>query len=271
MDTLELEDEQTEKPERDNKNPLNIEELTWSEFKHAFKWNQGEHVTLIGHTGSGKTELLLRLLPRRSNIVVFGTKGRDETMDQLLTNPPGSVTKREREGYKRIKSWASMPQTDIGYVHKRVILWPDITGIEAEDRQRLKAVFLNAMSSIYRAGGWCLAVDEISFMSDMLRLDGELKFMLQQGRSSGMSLIGGTQRPAYIPLAFYQSATHLFLWRENDTTNLKRLAEISGHVNKRAIIRAVQELKGPSEDDPTRETLYVNTRTGQVIKTIVEL
>lgn len=251
---------QKDKETRDPDNPLNIEEMDWTDFKSQFKWRQGEHVTMVGHTGAGKTELLIRLLPYRKRVVVFGTKGRDETMDQLL-----------HEGYKQIRSWKQIPMTDKGPIYDRLILWPDIRGIEPEDRAHLRAVFLNAMSSIYRSGGWCLAVDEISFLSDMLRLDGELKFMLQQGRSSGISVIGGTQRPAWIPLAFYQSATHLFLWRENDTTNLKRLSEISGHVNKRAIIKAVQNLKGAEHEGDVRETLYVNTRTGRIIKTIVEL
>lgn len=244
---------------------LDVPFLDWNEFKRQFKWRQSEHITLIGHTGSGKTETLIRLLGlgTRKRIVVFGTKGKDSTMDQLL-----------KSGYKRIKSWADMPTTDSGPVYPHVILWPDIRGIEPADLAKIRNTFLNAMSHIYREGGWCLAVDEISFMSDrdMLALDGQLKFMLQQGRSSGISIIGGTQRPAWIPLAFYQSATHLFFWRENDAVNLKRIGEISGNVDKRAIMSLVQNLKGPShEKDPERETLYVNTRTGKLIKTMVKL
>lgn len=239
---------------------LDVPFMEWAEFKRQFAWRQGEHVTLIGHTGSGKTELLIRLLGNRKRVVVFGTKGRDETMEQL-----------QKAGYRRIKSWSQMPTTDGGPVYRHVVLWPSIEGIENHDLKKLRAVFLNALSAIYRSGSYCLAIDEISFMTDMLNLDGELKFMLQQSRSSGISIIGGTQRPAFIPLAFYQSATHFFFWKENDEVNLKRISEISGHVNKRRIREVIQNLQGAEYEGAPRETLYVNTRTGQLIKTMVEL
>jgi energy-coupling factor transporter ATP-binding protein EcfA2 len=237
-----------------------VENLTWDEFKRAFKWRQGEHVTLIGHTGSGKTELLIRLLGNRRRVVVFGTKNRDETLQQLMT-----------AGYRRIKSWRQMPSTDKGPIYRHVVLWPDNHGIEATDRAKLRAIFVNAMSAIYRSGGYCLAIDEISVMTGLLGLDGELKFMLQDSRSGGISIIGGTQRPAFVPLAFYQSATHLFFWKENDERNLARISEISGHVNKRKIRELVQSLLGAENENAPRETLYVNTRTGQLIKFRVEL
>src|ERR1700755_1158742 len=90
--------------------------MEWANFrKRGFQWKQGEHVTLIGFTGSGKTETLIRLIGIRSNVVVFGTKRKDSTLDQLL-----------KSGYKRIKSWAQMPMTDRGPLYRNVILWPDI-------------------------------------------------------------------------------------------------------------------------------------------------
>lgn len=230
-----------------------VPSVSWSDFKRQFQWQQGEHVTLIGHTGSGKTETLIRLLPYRKYVAVFGTKGRDKTMDQLT-----------RAGYLRLKQWT-------GDLSNHVVLWPEISGIGPESRKYLRRVFLEAMNSIYNAGGWCLAIDEISFFSDMLGLEGELRFMLQQGRSSGISIIGGTQRPYYIPLSFYSQATHLFFWHESDRRNLERIGEISGHVDNRRIVREVQKLKGPKFEGDTRETLYVNTRTGQILKTMVEL
>lgn len=234
--------------------------LEWEDFKRQFNWRQGEHVTLIGHTGSGKTELLIRLLPLRKHVVVLGTKGEDETLQQL-----------ERSGYKKVSNWNQIPMTDRGPVYSHIIVWPEIEGIDTVQRKILRNIFLQVMSSVYRAGAWCLAIDEIYVMADLLGLDGELKFLLQNTRSSRISIIGGTQRSAFIPLAFYQSSTHLFFWKENDDVNLKRISEISGHMDKRALMRIVKGLKGAEYEGDSRETLYVNTRTNKIIKTMVEL
>src|SRR4051794_31218435 len=102
---------------------LEVPFMDWGTFKQrGFAWRQGEHVTLIGFTGSGKTEALIRMLGVRSTVVVLGTKRKDSTLDQLM-----------KSGYKRIKSWDQMPMTDRGPVFRNVVLWPEINGIEPED------------------------------------------------------------------------------------------------------------------------------------------
>jgi hypothetical protein len=60
----------------------------------------------------------------------------------------------------------------------------------------------------------------------------QLKFLLQQGRSAGISVVAMTQRPAFIPLAFYDQATHLFVWRDNDLRNRQRIGELAGNARR---------------------------------------
>src|SRR5690349_6421632 len=59
--------------------------VSWDDFYGYFgaNWRQGEHVGLIGPTGSGKTTLAMWLLPLRKYVVVLGTKPRDKTLDEL--------------------------------------------------------------------------------------------------------------------------------------------------------------------------------------------
>lgn len=52
----------------------------WDVFLSKFKWEQGEHVTTIGPTGSGKTVLNRALLMQWRFVVVLGVKNRDKEL-----------------------------------------------------------------------------------------------------------------------------------------------------------------------------------------------
>jgi hypothetical protein len=199
---------------------------------------------MIGTTGSGKTTLLRQLIPRRRFVVIFGVKGRDESMDKFI-----------RSGYTRIERW------DQNMLGDRLVLWPRIRGAAHTELQG--EIFRDAIDGIFRQGGWCCVFDEVSYLSDTLRMERSLKFLLQQGRSSGVSVVGMTQRPAFIPLAFYDQATHLFVWRDNDHVNAERIGKLAGLANKQ-VQREVHELR-------RREVLYLNKDTGERARTIVEL
>lgn len=220
-------------------------ELPWHEFREWFatQWEQGQHVTMIGTTGSGKTTLLKQVIGIRSYVVIFGVKGRDDTMEDFL-----------QSGYVKMQRWN--PDVD-----DYVVLWPEIKGVAHRAKQR--EIFEEAIDSIFRSGGWCVVLDEVSYLSDTLKMQENLKFLLNQGRSSGISVVGMTQRPAFIPLAFYDQATHLFVWRDNDHRNLTRVGELAG-LASRVVQREVAELR-------RREVLYLNKDTGYRVRTIVEV
>lgn len=100
------------------------ERLPWDEFLAGrFVWNQGEHVTLIGPTGSGKTTLALALLPMRRYVLAFGTKPKDRTLDTLV----------RQAGWKRVQTWEKMPRVIRGAC--RVVFWPKYLTPEDVPRQ----------------------------------------------------------------------------------------------------------------------------------------
>jgi energy-coupling factor transporter ATP-binding protein EcfA2 len=189
-----------------------VDVVTWDEFVDSFQWKQGEHVGMIGPTGSGKTTLALSLLPIRKYVCVFATKPRDTTLDSLVKD----------SGYKKIARW----RTDLSpQNYPRRILWPNARSLYAAGKQ--KRIFREGFELIYDQGNWCVYLDELWMMANFLQLGFEVKVYLQQARSLGISLVCATQRPAWVPLELYDQSSHLFFWRDNDERNLSRLSGIS--------------------------------------------
>lgn len=229
-----------------------IHAASWAKFKPYFysNWHQGQHVSLIGPTGQGKTTLALEILARRKYTVVFGTKPRDKTLQKLV-----KTSKRDTEGYERIYSW------DERKLHNRVLLWPKMS--HEKDTALQYREFTKAINHIYREGRWCLYIDEVRYFSDMLKMKKPMILIWTQGRSNGISLVAGTQRPAWVPTEIYDQANHLFFWGDNDEANLKRIGGV-GFLNSKTIRMAVAKLQ-------PYHVLYVNSRTGQMITTKVDL
>lgn len=220
-------------------------QVEWSVFLNEyFKWYQGEHVALLGPTGSGKTTLAQWILPLRSYVVVLATKPADKTLEAF----------GKRNGYKVLQKWKRGNPSK----NPRRILWPDARDLQSAALQRRE--FFRALSEIYRDGSWCVYMDELWFMGKELKLEHEVKIFLQQSRSNDISLVCSTQRPAFVPLEVYDQSTHLFFWRDNDERNLSRLSGIS--YRSAALVR---ELVANLE---RHEVLYVNVVTGEMVRTM---
>lgn len=219
--------------------------LTWEAFEEQFQWAQGEHITLIGPTGSGKTTLALALLERREYVLAFGTKPKDKTLDALV----------KRKGWKKIQKWDQMPNVIRGIT--RIVFWPKF--VTPSDIPKQAVEISTAFNEAFVTGGWCLFVDELHYMDHTLGLKKTIEMVWTQGRSIGLSLVAGSQRPAHISLMAYDQASHVFFWRDNDERNLKRISGMNG-LNSHLIRSTVAAL-------PRHHVLYVNTRTGEMAVT----
>ena len=219
--------------------------VEWDRFLAWFPWEQGEHVTLLGHNGSGKTTLAKSILPIRNHTLVVATKPRDPNIDVFT-----------KDGFRVTRTWPVDPA-----IYKKVVLWPKID--QPKDIVTQSETIGRCLTSVYRSGGWALYFDEVRYIADNLGLQEALKLLWLQGRALKLSILAGTQRPAWIPREAYSEAAHLFLWRQTNRYDVKRLEEAS-NVDTKEIAPILRNL-------PKHDVLYINTRTGEVVRTRVDI
>jgi hypothetical protein len=185
----------------------------WPELDQRItaSWRQGEHVAVIAPTGRGKTVLINQLLPKRGHTVFFGTKMRDPEYDRLMRT----------QGFKRYKKWPAPPWVD------KVMLWPSHARTISESMTVQQDVFGNALNHIFRQGKWTCVFDELHWLTNDLKLYREVASMHHQGRSNDLTLIDGFQRPAFVPVIVYSSATHVFCWGTNHRKDLSTLSSVA--------------------------------------------
>lgn len=209
----------------------------WPIARETMDWRQGEHVTIIGPTGQGKTTLALDLMGRRGYPLIIATKPRDPTLTRMRHN-----------GWHLIREWP--PTRD------RTILWPKLARVE--DKYTQARVIRKALENVFVAGGYAVLIDELSYVLDELKCRDVITQIWQQGRSHNISLVTCILRPSHVPLLAYDQATHIIMFRDNDETNLRRMGGL-GHWSRQEIIQAVSGLN-------RHEFLLLNTRTGEMLR-----
>lgn len=147
-------------------------------------WEQGQHVAIVGQTGSGKSYLNAAILPYRKHVIMLRTKADD------IKYP----------GFRSIKRVA-----EIGAMHTRYLLKPAY----AEQAEQVH----QACELAWKQGGWCIAVDEFFYICDRLKRVSDVERLLTQGRSLHVSVVCGMQRPSRISRFALSEATHVFAFR----------------------------------------------------------
>lgn len=187
-----------------------------------FRYEAGEHVSLIGPTGSGKTTLAYQLLngvssPELPGIVLV-MKPRDKTATQWT----------KKLDYIKVRNWP--PTVSIWRVKKPrgYTLWPKFTFNPDVDDDNMYREFRRCMLDSYRKGNRIIFGDEVYGLAQELGLDKELITLWSRGRSMGTGLWAATQKPTHVPLWMYSQAEHLFLHNDPDERARKRFDEIGG-------------------------------------------
>lgn len=186
----------------------------WREFWPSFRqrWNQtfnGEHVFIYGETGSGKTDLAIRL-------------ANSEPYSVFIVTKPGDPIFRDKKlnGWSRMRQWK--PQSSDNHIVLSATPGKDMVA----ERINQKALLPPALDAIYRAKGWTVVFDEGMHMSTTLGMKQQISDFFYLGRAHGLTGIMCSQRPAWIPQIVPQSCEHAFLSRSRKADDLNRLAEL---------------------------------------------
>lgn len=173
-------------------------------------WKIGEHIAAVGDTGTGKTYLVSELLRARKYVVVFRTKPDD------IKFP----------GFKKVRKAEAM---DDVYA-SRLLLTP------AYERQSWEG--WHALERVWRQGNWTVVIDELWY-AEKIGLKEPIERLLTQGRSKGISVVIGMQRPAQISRFAISQCTHLFTFRVDG-----RDADTIKLATTPRIIPAIESLQG---------------------------
>lgn len=216
-------------------------------------FKQGDHVTILGPTKSGKTTLALDIVEIRDYVLGIFTKPEDPLLDEVVT-----------------RGWRMTKKLDIqvqdGVVLDRRIAYHSVyrSGTIRQKEQRQAVAVQAAFDYVFDAGKWCVFADEGVWLTQHLGLSRELQAFWYQGRTSDISLVLLAQRPAWVPRAAYSQAEHVFFFHTADREDQKRFADLGGGVDLDVVRALVAGLE-------RHQFLYVAPHEGTLLRSKVEL
>ena len=197
--------------------------LVWDRFAEVFAraHKQGEHVSIVGRTGSGTSVLeleLARILAGRktrggrpASVTILATKPRDDTLAGL--------------GWPVLKTWPP------SYGQEHNIVWPKASKPSTAAREQ-RAVFGPLLDTIYHEGGQTVCIDEAAYferpLPQGLGLSGTMEQYWSSARALKLTLIAATQRPRKVSVSMWSEPSWLFCFYVKDREDLKRVADLSG-------------------------------------------
>lgn len=204
-----------------------LQVMEWDVFSEHFRTchKQGEHVAIVGPTGSGKSVLGLSLCRvigsrkgkdrRPARVVILGTKPRDDTLMSL----------HKSGGWPIIKKWPP------AYGEEHCIVWPR-GGSPERETARQRAVFRPLLGTMYQEGGQTVEVDEAAYFEESppegLGLRAMMTKIWTNARSNHLTLVACTQRPRHVTVSMWTESSWVCIFAPEDLEDVKRVAELSG-------------------------------------------
>jgi len=194
-------------------------------------YESGQHVTVIGPSGKGKTRLVGGLLlvcasPDREAYYMHGKiRGRDQTIETIsrVANMPiiphGVPTRTDRLRYRREgrRGWIIRPLVKPGET-------------TAAENKLLRQEFARTIRAGYhtsRKRPKILVVNEAHQAHNDLKLKEACEGPLMRGRPD-CAMWSEIQRGRFVSYMCYDQATHVYIFKDDDEDNQRRYAEIGG-------------------------------------------
>ncbi len=213
----------------------------------------GQHVAVIGPTGSGKTYALTWFAEDfDGHSILIVTKGADDLVERLVSErgwllvrdpddlftpdgKPGKVLKRTSSDW-----WAKRDRP-----LQRIVFMPAPPTRSLRDR----SVYLETAveTLLDRAYEYCrrtksarllVAVDETVFAAMELGLNRQFTIIWNEGRSLGLSFVTAMQRKAWVSKSSESAPTYILIFDTYSPDDLAELAKL-GRFTKTAELRAV--------------------------------
>jgi hypothetical protein len=208
------------------------------------RWAQGEHVAIIGLTGTGKTTVASEILDIRGYVCAIAVKRKDDTLERF-----------REQGYRVIRKWPP----DYNFTH--VVYWVKPESL-SDDMGKQRADLHAALNRMYMSGGWSIFLDDVGYMSGMLQLHKDIGMLLSLGRSCNITVVAAMTRPvsvvARIPKETLNQCRHVIIFRYTNEDEIKATAVIAG-ISSKDMLQLHRELN-------EHDFLYVGERGTFIVK-----
>lgn len=198
-------------------------------IEEYFSYNPGEHVAIIEPTGGGKTFLAYQLLGAAME------QNPGLSVVSLMPKPidPSTAEWAARLNLRETPEWPPRRKLLQGRPAGHV-LWPrhPMNLPPPQRRQAVGDVLRKGLDDQYKRGHSISFLDDAHSAAAMMGLNEYLEEILVNGRAGGAAAWVALQKPSgsittgSVTSFVYSSPVHLFLGRDTEARNLKRLGEI---------------------------------------------
>lgn len=162
-------------------------------------------------------------------VAIIATKQSDETLSKFAKVHPS---------YRIINEyhWNVKQKTLDDYV----IVWPKLAK-DAGDISKQAVPIRNSLNLLFFQGAWSIFADELWLLTNRLKLAPILESYWSQGRSSGLSVIGCVQRPAFIPRLAFSEPRYLLIGQMEDKRDIETVSN-GTNINQKILTAEVNQL-----------------------------
>lgn len=168
------------------------------------KLRNDQRGAIIGRTGTGKSFLAKRLLPRSGNLAIIDPKREFDFDTCVVYNAVDKIIKAKS---------------------KRFIYRPD------PDRLTDLTEYDKLYKYCYEMGNITVYTDDMVGIMDRQRFPHFLQVCYQMGRSKKVSMLSAFQRPAWLPMFLMSEANKFYVFSLNQKADIKKVNDMVNGYN----------------------------------------